>query len=161
MRTLHASMLRSVATTIRSAATTYGVSVDTSPGNIGAAFAAQAIMVNAQIRGTHNLTSASLVEGADLLFVFVSIPRGVMVLRQKVPTGFYVVRVRVDLASRKGRAEFRDKTQRVIFALPLVVESGDHHHSVSGSFSRCHVSADVGFRVRRKPIVLTVTLKWC
>lgn len=161
MKSVHKAALRSVISAMKSAAEHWGVAIDTRAGNIGAAFAEQAFIANAQIRGTEALTAIQLTEGLPLLFVYLAIPKGARVAKKRIPDGFYVVNVRADIRAKRARASLIDEAGASIVSLPVAVQIGGHLHSVSGSFSRCHVTADVGFRIAKRPIVLTVSVKWC
>jgi hypothetical protein len=161
MRKVHGSAMTGMKSALSKAAATFGMKIDTRTGNIGAAFAAHAIITNAQIRGTESLSKEALSSGVDLLFMYVSIPRGAKVGGQRLPSGYYKVRIRANVKTLRGTSEFHNSRGRVVAKMPITVERGKELHSVSGSFSRCHVMGDVGVVVSGKPIVISVTIKWC
>jgi hypothetical protein len=73
------------------------------------------LIVSALIAGAEDLPIEELARGADLLFVFLRVPRG-----SALPSGFYVIRVSQD--SGRWRAQFRDAQGRIALETPMDVE---------------------------------------
>jgi len=116
------------------------------------------LFANSAVSGAGDLTETQLKAGANLLFTYFHLPAEASTAR--LPTGFYLIRVRLGEDLKSGDAQFLDKSGTVVKSVPLEVTThpiAAPAISLSGSFSRCHVSGDITIR----GIQITVTIRWC
>lgn len=73
------------------------------------------LVVNARIAG--DLTLEQLARGADLLLLFLHLPKG-----SDLPSGFYIIRVFQEAPTGPWWAQFKDTSGRVIRQTPIEVE---------------------------------------
>ena len=75
------------------------------------------LVVNAMTRSAGDLTLEQLARGADLLLVFLHLPKD-----SALPSGFYIIRVFQEPPTGPWWAQFKDTSGRVILQTPIEVE---------------------------------------
>jgi hypothetical protein len=83
------------------------------------------VVVNAGIAGVENLTLEQLARGADVLFVFLRVPRGRVPQGSGLPSGFYTVRFLQTPGTTQWKAQFRNLEGQVALETDAEVGPGD------------------------------------
>ena len=93
------------------------------------------LFANSAVRGAADLTETQLKAGANLLFTYFHLPEEAS--SAHLPTGFYLIRVRLTQDLKSGEAQFLDKSGTVVKSVPLEITTHSitvQALSLSGSF---------------------------
>jgi hypothetical protein len=164
MRDIHKRSKVAVVAALQSAAKKFKVSLDTK--NVAIAMSQDAVIANAALRNAAKVTDSELRNGAELLFIYIAPPRNAKwtTLKQKIRTGFYLVRLVIGEDTEGGRAILLDQSRREVISLPVRIIPPTHGRARTFSFFGVSVSIDscsAAVDYTRGTVTVFAGVVWC
>jgi len=164
MQTVISASRRGVVSNLRLAAKNARVKIDTQ--HIACVFSEEAFIAHAPVANADAATAEQVKAGIDLLFLYMSVPKGRSARRKKykIANGYYILRVAINERARRGTATFLSPSRREVFTLPVQISKARLHDiparrsvRLSGHINWCSAGADALL----KKVVVAISVKWC